>query len=131
VSLAQHRLARASADGRRYATRALPNPCRAGTAGCPFTDIGGCPTVLRRRPSSNEVIQFVRQSAGNPAGLVVEVNVAPCIARSGDAVQLSARYEQDLGPLAQIANRLGVLVAGRAPLPSSIQIDNTLAGFEE
>lgn len=131
LGLAQNRLGRASAEGLRFATRALPNPCRAGEAGCPFTDLAGCPSTLRRRPSSNEVTEYVRQAAGSPAGLTVSLDHVPCESNSGQQIVLTVSHEYELGPMADAANRVAQLVAGRAPLPATVEVRSTITGFEE
>jgi hypothetical protein len=131
LALAQTRLSRAAADGLRFATRALPNPCVPGSAGCPFTEAAACSGGARRWPSQNEVTGFVRAAAGEDVALTVTVSPSPCLASSGQAISLTLERTHDLGPLALAANRVAVMVSGRTLLPTSVQVRSDLLGFQE
>lgn len=131
LALAQTRLSRAAADGLRFATRALPNPCSAGTTGCPFTEAAACGGGARRWPSQNEVTGFVRAAAGEDTALAVTVSPSPCVAASGQAISLTLERTHDLGPLAAAANRIAVIVSGRTLLPATVQVRSDLLGYQE
>lgn len=131
LALAQTRQSRAAADGLRFATRALPNPCLPGSAGCPFTDATACGGGPRRWPSADEVAAFVRDAAGEGAALAVDVSPSPCLALSGQAIALELERTHDLGPLAEVANRIAVQLSGRTLLPPTVQVRSDLLGYQE
>lgn len=131
LAVTQSRLSRAAADGLRYATRVLPNPCTPGAAGCPFTEPAACGAPLRRRPTASEVSAFVREAAGEGQALAVSVTPAPCAAVSGQEIRLELVRSHDLGPLAEAANRLGALVSGRDLFPAAVELRTSLLGYEE
>lgn len=131
LALTQTRLSRAAADGLRFATRALPNPCVAGSVGCPFTEVAACSGGARRRPSQTEVAAFVRAAAGEDTALTVTVAPSPCLAASGQAISLALERTHDLGPLAAAANRVAVMVSGRTLLPTTVQVRSDLLGYQE
>lgn len=131
LALTQTRLSRAAADGLRFATRALPNPCVPGSPGCPFTEAAACGGGARRWPSQNEVTGFVRDAAGEDAALTVTVTPSPCLATSGQAISLVLERTHDLGPLAGAANRIAVQLSGRTLLPATVQVRSDLLGYQE
>lgn len=122
-------LHRAAASGARFATKAYAAPCRAGTAGCVFTDTTpACPPV-RRRPSAHEVAERVRAIAGD---VVVDVTPNPCTALPGTPVRVSITATRDIGAVAHTANAFAQLLSGRALFAGSqLQMHATALGLEE
>ncbi|MDQ4148855.1 MAG: pilus assembly protein [Actinomycetota bacterium] len=114
-------LSRAVSHGIRYASRADENP-RPGPAG------------LTRRPTQQEVADFIRRSA--PQISICETCIAvtpdPSGALPGERIQIEASYQVSYGVLDDIANSVNrVLFRGGAYLPESQPVTVSAWGREE
>jgi hypothetical protein len=113
-------LSRASAHGVRYATRVETN-ARMSSDG-----------YLTRRPTSDEVEDFVRDAASPLALDTVTVDPEPASTLPGDLVTVTATRELSFGPLAGIANGVKqAFFGGGGVLPESTVVTVKATGREE
>lgn len=122
--VAYNDLSRATAEGLRYAVHAAPNP---------VVGADDCPT-LTRWPSSQQVRAQVEASLGRQLDVFDVAPKSPCTIRFDEdrRVVVTASIDQDLGPLAAVANAVSGLFGGDGPFPEDIiRLTATAAGMKE
>lgn len=113
-------VSRASAHGVRYATRVDVN-ARVSSGG-----------FLTRRPTTDEVVAFVREATAPLELESVTVSPEPAATLPGDLVTVQSRFRSSFGPVAGLVNGVkSLFFGGGAVLPEESQITVTARGREE
>lgn len=118
-------LTRATSHGVRYATKVDVNARCDGTV----DSDGLCNGELRRRPTTGEVEDFVRDAAGGVDLAAVAVTPEPAGSVSGEVVTVAVTHRFTFGPLAEAANGVKQgLFGGGTLLPESSEFTVSARG---